>query len=193
MFAAFMQGKLPISHAARLEEHIDRCADCTALMATLGQLYGPEGSIRPGPPAEIAETAASPSSAVRPAISERVVQTNVALQIAMWMIHVWGTVLALPIFWASIAEPVSAGSPLVRIAVLYAGFWLCTGLVWTLVNAYGLFHHKRWARSLTLAYALLSLPSCFGTPYSAYALYSLLRPGMADLFGAGRPLSRATG
>jgi hypothetical protein len=51
--------------------------------------------------------------------------------------------------------------------------WAPLGIVWTPINAYGLFRKRRWAYISSVVYAVFSLPSCIGTPFAAYAIATL--------------------
>jgi uncharacterized membrane protein (DUF2068 family) len=56
--------------------------------------------------------------------------------------------------------------------LLFSG-WLPLGIPWTAVNAVGLWRGRRWALWSTLVYAFVAIPTCLGTPYAVYAIFSL--------------------
>ncbi len=55
------------------------------------------------------------------------------------------------------------------------GVWAVVGVVWTPINAWGLFTHKPWARKSTLLYWAGSVFTCGCIPVAAYGLWSLTR------------------
>jgi predicted Ser/Thr protein kinase len=61
----------------------------------------------------------------------------------------------------------------VGLVLLLLSGWLPIGAIWTAVNAWGLWKGRRWALWSTVVYAIASLPTCLGTPYAVYALFSL--------------------
>jgi predicted Ser/Thr protein kinase len=61
----------------------------------------------------------------------------------------------------------------VGLVLMLLSGWLPLGAVWTAVNAWGLWRGRRWALWSTIVYAVVSLPTCLGTPYAVYALFSL--------------------
>ena len=74
--------------------------------------------------------------------------------------------------------PHDAGSGVVLalsvwMALLLFSGWLPLGIPWTAVNAVGLWRGRRWALWSTLVYAFVALPTCLGTPYAVYAIFSL--------------------
>jgi hypothetical protein len=74
--------------------------------------------------------------------------------------------------------PHDAGSGVVLalsvwMALLLFSGWLPLGIPWTAVNAIGLWRGRRWALWSTLIYGFVAIPTCLGTPYAVYAIYSL--------------------
>jgi serine/threonine protein kinase len=61
----------------------------------------------------------------------------------------------------------------VWMALLLFSGWLPLGIPWTAVNAVGLWRGRRWALWSTLIYAFVAIPTCLGTPYAVYAIFSL--------------------
>lgn len=61
------------------------------------------------------------------------------------------------------------------IALLASGSWAAVGLVWTPLNAYGLWKRRAWARSSTSAYWMLSLLTLCWAPFAIYGLIALGR------------------
>ena len=219
--AAFIEAELPADRAACVEQHIDQCVECAALLASLGRVYGPQEVDAPidmcdpsidapdpsiAPPLTPASVPLANSASARLVQGDTLVQRNLALQLAMCLVHISGSVLLIPIIGDSLRRAssednfrttavLSAGlavsdthgpittpseSLLTFLATLYMVFWIHLGLGWTVVNAYGLARRKRWARWTSLAYAALSLPTGFGTLTSAYTLWSLMRPEAID-------------
>ena len=208
--AAFMEALLPADRAACVEQHIDTCAECAALLASLGRVYGPENadhrrresrgiqahSLTPAP-TRLATSTPAPT-AIPASRGELIVRRNLALQAAMCVVHFAGMMLLLPIVIdalrmgrgsVSVARVLSvpdapgaaqSESWVGLVATLYVILWLHLGLGWTVLNVYGLARRTTWARWTSLSYAMLSLPSVFGTPTSAYALWSLMRPEAID-------------
>lgn len=64
------------------------------------------------------------------------------------------------------------------IALIAVGCWSLVGVIWTPMNAYGLWNRRPWARNSTSAYWFLSLLTICGLPFSIYGLISL---GRADV------------
>lgn len=94
-------------------------------------------------------------------------------------VHLFGKIAKPPV-------PVDDSSPLIGfILVIYMMVvlgWLVFGIVWAPMNAWGLWHHKRWARGSSLVYATLAIPSLIAAPYGIYALWSLSRPEVKATF-----------
>jgi hypothetical protein len=59
------------------------------------------------------------------------------------------------------------------LAVLFLCGWLPLGGIWTAINAWGLWKGRRWAVWSALVYSFASLPTCLGTPYAVYGVFSL--------------------
>jgi hypothetical protein len=104
---------------------------------------------------------------------------NVGMQMAMFAVHL-GVIL-----WATLGRcgACEGGSESkVGIGILMA--WAVAGLVWTPLNARGLWKRREWARKSTIAYWVIALPICCCFPVGAYGIWSLRRPGMRALFDA---------
>jgi DNA-directed RNA polymerase subunit RPC12/RpoP len=67
------------------------------------------------------------------------------------------------------------------------GVWSAVGLVWTPLNAWGLWKRRPWARTSTLVYWIGSLFTCCCVPFGAYGIWSLLREDVRDLAGSPAP------
>ena len=110
------------------------------------------------------------------------VAINGVLQIAMFVFHASITALFL---WAMLSEAQGAHaaySPSTeRVATVLAWWlagifftgWAPVGVIWTALNAYGLFRKRRWAITSTLIYCAIALLTCLGTPIAIYGLVTL--------------------
>jgi hypothetical protein len=76
-------------------------------------------------------------------------------------------------------DPVSRASFFGTFAVI--GTWAVLGLVWTPLNAYGLWKRRPWARLSTLIYWGGSILTCCSLPLGIYGLVSMLRKDVAVL------------
>jgi eukaryotic-like serine/threonine-protein kinase len=85
------------------------------------------------------------------------------------------------------AEPIT-GWLLVGTVIMAAYLYLSlVGWLWVPLNIWGLARRKEWARWSSLGYAIVGLPTCFATPYSVYALWSLTRSSVkAEFDGVSR-------
>jgi hypothetical protein len=61
------------------------------------------------------------------------------------------------------------------------GAWSLVGIVWTPLNAWGLWKKRSWARTSTLVYWIGSLFTCCCVPFGAYGIWSLLRDDVRRL------------
>ena len=84
------------------------------------------------------------------------------------------------------SEPLTVSDGIVVALALYGAAWVCLGLLWAPLNAFGLWRRKAWARVSTLSYAGFTGATVLGLPYSAYAIYSLTRPKVVELLAHGR-------
>ncbi|HNS99930.1 MAG TPA: hypothetical protein PKL73_23430 [Polyangiaceae bacterium] len=66
------------------------------------------------------------------------------------------------------------------LAIIALALWSCVGLVWTPLNAFGLWNRRPWARSSTSAYWLLSALTICLLPLSVYGLLSLARTDVRE-------------
>jgi serine/threonine-protein kinase len=97
---------------------------------------------------------------------------------------------ALPFNWAAsdvhrVVAEVDAGAFVYHavgalLVVLLVSGWMPLAVVWGAVNAWALRKRRRWARTSTLAYAALSLPTVLGTPAGVYLVYAMLRARRAE-------------
>jgi eukaryotic-like serine/threonine-protein kinase len=109
-------------------------------------------------------------------------KVNAWLQLLVWLIHVGVTALVVwAMFQPDDVTPSERADASSRVSYVISALFLALvafgwgpiGIVWTPINAWGLFSGRRWAISSTLVYAFLSLPTCLGTPFALYALISL--------------------
>jgi serine/threonine protein kinase len=127
---------------------------------------------------------------LRPTPIDSHMRTNAVLQSIVSFLHF--TVTGV-LFWGLIAHPGQSSGPqpppweqakqdpetgvalgvAVLLALLLFCGWLPLGGIWTAVNSFGLWRNRRWAVWSTVFYAFLSLPTCLGTPYAIYALFTL--------------------
>ena len=111
------------------------------------------------------------SEALRAAHRNLVV--HVGLQIAAFAAH------AAAIVWllagGLLFDPLAA-APSASRAAIWA--WLVVGLVWTPLNARGLWQRRAWARRSTLAYWATPLAWCCCIPLPVWSLVTLTRPAM---------------
>lgn len=68
------------------------------------------------------------------------------------------------------------------LAIVAVGVWALVGMVWTPLNAFGLWNRRAWARNSTSAYWFLSLLTVCGIPFSIYGLLSLGKPEVREAF-----------
>jgi tRNA A-37 threonylcarbamoyl transferase component Bud32 len=113
------------------------------------------------------------------------VRATAVLLAGMWVIHVVWAGFALPIMIARAAQPPApseAGPTTLDVGVVAGALvllgWVPLGLFGAPINAAGLLLRKGWARVGTIVYALLSLPTCIGTPFAVYALWTMTRPAV---------------
>jgi serine/threonine protein kinase len=108
---------------------------------------------------------------------------NATMQLGLWVFHAAITTLFM---WAIVSsDSPSSGTPTkdhVRTLSTVIALWLAAlfffgwgpiGVLWTPINAYGLFRKRRWALTSTLVYSAFSLFTCIGTPFAVYAVVSL--------------------
>ncbi len=110
---------------------------------------------------------------------------NAWFQLLMWPFHVFVNWIMLKALLlpesAPRAEAVNDATDILASVLatwLIGAFltgWAPLGLVWTPLNAYGLFRGRRWAYRTTAIYALVAIPSIVGTPFAIYAMGTLWR------------------
>jgi len=61
--------------------------------------------------------------------------------------------------------------------------WLPLGTLLAAAGAVGMAKRKRWAWALAIIYAVVSLPTCMGTPYALFALITLRRSDVRAALG----------
>ncbi len=91
--------------------------------------------------------------------------------------------------WAMASSNASVAGPLANVdgvtllynavgallVVLLVSGWMPIAAIWGVMNTWALARKRSWARTSTLAYAVLSLLTLIGTPAGAYLLYAMLR------------------
>ncbi len=116
---------------------------------------------------------------------------NFVLQLVMFVLHffVVGFAIVNAVFffygdagWGPYAS--DALNPSRRfgniLGIVAAGVWGYIGMVWTPINAFGLWYRRDWARASTSAYWFLSLLTLLGIPFSIYGLISLGRTDVRE-------------
>jgi hypothetical protein len=136
-------------------------------------------------PVPDARAAASPARHVR---------ANAILQTVLIPVHVLFTMsaginLALTLTDAGDAGPLAGlyptwheGTEKTAAMVTYAwiGLWSVLGVVWTPLNAWGLWKRRSWARATTIAYYVASLLGCCCLPVAAYGLFTMGRRDVGE-------------
>ncbi len=110
-------------------------------------------------------------------VAAKHVIVNAGLQMAMLAGHVVATAFLGAVTFGAIELPGVVG---VARAILTA--FAFAGVVWTPLNAVGLYKRRPWARKSTIAYWIMGLPLCCCFPTGLYGLWSLTRPGVRNLF-----------
>jgi hypothetical protein len=173
VIAAFMQGTLAPIERSRMERHLDVCPACTALLASIGQVFGQDRprSVGRQRPAAF-ETVGAPSSI------DTVRGMLAVVVVAIAVLHTWAALLAAP-FFARAVRALAAGEARGLESAAFA-FGLFTYVVlpyaWWTVHA--IVRDKRYAVRAARVYGFLSLFSIFATPFAAYSLW-LTRGGAA--------------
>ncbi|MEJ7727650.1 MAG: hypothetical protein WKG00_00375 [Polyangiaceae bacterium] len=108
--------------------------------------------------------------------AQRALVVQVGLQLASCCAHAAGLVCLLSGLGS---ERLLAAPPPAR-AVIWV--WLVAGLVWTALNARGLWLRRHWARRSTLAYWATPLAWCCCIPVPVWSIATLTRPAMRHLF-----------
>ena len=126
-----------------------------------------------------------------PRPGERYVRVNAIVMIVMTVLHFCGigsVVMNVARFLH--AHPSYPDAPFERgelagemLTFIAALIWALSGLVWAPLNAWGLFHRKRWARTSSLLYWGLQCLSCCCFPFGLYGLITLSRADVKELFG----------
>jgi hypothetical protein len=104
---------------------------------------------------------------------------NVGLQILMFGVHVVAATWVALGRWGAEADGLSG-----KLGIGLLGAWAIAGLVWTPLNARGLWKRRDWARRSSIAYWVIALPMCCCFPLSFYGIWSLRRPSVRALFDA---------
>jgi hypothetical protein len=122
-----------------------------------------------------------------------VIQASVVLQLVMTGLHALlvFSVLANVLLDVAGAHPRGAhgSSPYEQgrvfgryLAMGLAALWAAVGLAWTPINAWGLQHRAPWARTSTLVYWSISMITFCCSPFGAFGIYLMTRPGVKDQF-----------
>ncbi len=191
-YARMLDGLVSQHQRRLLEEHIDGCSACHALLTELGKLYAPadgerlsvapKGRVSQPPPATTTDRAVGSSRQL------------LTLELALLSVHLVWASLSLPLAWRAVLGPVEAAlstehsvqsPPSVMLAVLamvvlcYAAMWAPLGALWTGLSAYGFWRGRNWARRAAKLHAVISLPSLVLLPLGLLVLVELrrLRPG----------------
>lgn len=129
---------------------------------------------------ELADELAGPDEPTRKLTNMLVASLTVAA-----VVHVVVMAILVVAFVSSMNDPPETGPGLAADMVvgLILFFWAPFCLPLALTSAYGLARHRRWAYVTTAVYAVLTIPSCVGTPFSIFAAYALTRPGLRRVFG----------
>lgn len=128
---------------------------------------------------------AGPRLAAEPTAAQKHWKANAILQTAFIALHFLslGSV-AVNFALMSMGGPLGGAFAPPQDAAEAAGFygtlgviggWSLIGLVWTPINAWGLWKKRPWARTSTLVYWIGSLFTCCCVPFGAYGIWSLLR------------------
>jgi anti-sigma factor RsiW len=163
VIVAFMQGTIAPTERSRIEEHLDTCPACTALLAGLGHAFGSERSLVPSDEAP-READVSSGALLR-------------LQGAMAVLHVWGAVLAAAPLRRVVAGLRAGPLTAFEILVLALGAWTYVGLPWALANVRALRLRSPHARRSVLWYSAVASLSVFGTPFALCSMYLVTRAG----------------
>jgi anti-sigma factor RsiW len=185
-YARLLDGLASSDQRRRLEEHIDTCTDCRALLAELGKAFAPADA------RERRSTAPTENALPRTVLEGEVMVTHphrqlIALELAMLAAHLVWTALTLNIAaraafppgtteWAGRSVQTAPGiASLILGVVCYALIWAPLGTLWTATAAYGLWRRRPWACGAARVHALLSLPSGWLLPLGVMVLVELRR------------------
>ncbi len=94
---------------------------------------------------------------------------NALVQLGMWLLHLGLFVLSVEFLRFGSAE----GTPETPLIIVLGLIAHGLGILWTPINAWGLYQRKRWARWSSLLYASCTLFTGVGLPYAVYAWVSL--------------------
>lgn len=158
---SFMQGTVGPSERARIEEHLDVCPACTALLAGLGRAFGQEND-------------AEPERDIR--VPDARMTTLLVLQTAMALLHTFGAVIAGPPLANSFHAFRSGSHATFDLVVLALGAWTYAGLPWAWANVRALRRRSRHAARSVRLFSVLATLSLFATPFALHAIYLLARP-----------------
>jgi hypothetical protein len=102
-------------------------------------------------------------------------------------LHVLWSAVSVPVLWRALGpeslagvEQTQSGGTLggVLLTVLagYVAVWAPAGGIFALAAAWGLHRRRRWARTVALTHAIISLPSLVLSPLASFVLYGMTRP-----------------
>jgi anti-sigma factor RsiW len=208
-YALLLDGQLGPEERAGLEQHIDGCAECRALVTALGRAYAPSQSeavsrgpldvggvgadVAVAPPAQdqraASEHARFPSESSRQLLVLELVTLGVHLVWSgLFLPHAWHAVFgpAHVDSWAERSFQSSWDGPgvVALVFAIYCAVWAPLGALWAGASAYGFWRGRAWARRAAKAHVCASLPSGFLVPLG---LLTWLELGRAS----GKPDRRA--
>ena len=94
---------------------------------------------------------------------------NALVQLGMWLLHLGLFVLSVEFFRFGNED----GTPETPLIIVLGLVMHGLGMLWTPLNAWGLYKRARWARWSSLAYAACNALTGIGLPYAVYAWVSL--------------------
>jgi hypothetical protein len=102
---------------------------------------------------------------------------NAGLQLSISIAHVAAAAWTVAISFGLAGDGLSLGGA----AGLFFKAFAIAGVLWTPVNAMGLYKRRPWARISTIAYYVVAMPFCCCLPLGVYGLWSLTRPEVKSL------------
>jgi anti-sigma factor RsiW len=209
-YALLLDGQFGPDEREALEQHIDQCADCRALVAALGSAYAPSQSEPLSRPpsnprsSNVALARHTPEDDARSAPERSASESRrqlLALELVMLSVHLVWSALFLPhllraVFWRGNPgqwaehsfQPSLGGLGFIALVfAMYCAVWAPLGAAWASASAYGFWRHRPWARAAAKIHVWVSLPSGFLVPLGLLTLRELGRTAAApDPRGRGR-------
>ena len=102
---------------------------------------------------------------------------NAGLQMLMLAGHVAASAWVGAVSFGLIEGEIA---PVGLVGLFFKAFAIA-GVLWTPINAAGLYKRRSWARWSTMAYWALGFPLCCCLPLGLYGLWSLSRPEVRSL------------